>query len=139
MKKTNKLYGTVIAVMLVMLVLAGCANKTSRWEFSFSTKEPSDSYKEKMLYINQDADVLEIDADLKIDSGQVKIVVLDQQTGKAVYTSTHSQDETFMIRLENVRAGQVYSLQVTATGTKDMKLILTSDAKMVQDKEKPER
>lgn len=134
---SRKLLG--ILMLLVTVFAFTACSAVCEMKFSFNTSMPSNSNDEKTIYINDDMDKLELHADLKVDSGEVTIQVLDTSDEEIIWNGSYNEDSIFKIELLALKANSEYLLKIEAVQSKNVKLIITSDNKLVKDKEKPEK
>jgi len=140
MRGKSAIIFTALCLLGAMVLCSACDTSGAKMEFSFSSDKPSNySYDEKTLYINEDMETLTMYGNLKVDSGQVSVHVVRKADEQSLWQNNYTKDSSFEILLANLNAGDEYVLQVTTTESKKVKLIVTSNAKMVPDKEKPEK
>lgn len=133
----------VLLLLIAMFSLSACnANSTvseTKISFSFDTSTAANSSDEKTIYINDDMDKLKLNAELKIDSGDANIQVLNTANNEVVWDGNYKEDSNFEIELSDIKANSAYLLKIETTQSKKVRLIITSDVKLVENKEKPEK
>lgn len=120
-------------------VLSACNTSATEMQFSFNTSAAADSKDSKAIYINNDMDKLELDAILKIGSGKVTIQVIDTLTNEVIWIKYADKDSAFKIELLELKADREYLLVIEAFQSKEVKCTITTDVKLIKDKEKPDR
>lgn len=133
----------VLLLLIAMFSLSACnANSTvseTKISFSFDTSTAANSSDEKTIYINDDMDKLKLNAELKIDSGDANIQVLNTANNEVVWDGNYKEDSNFEIELSDIKANSAYLLKIETTQSKKVRLIITSDVKLLENKEKPEK
>lgn len=130
----------LLLLFLIILSLTACSSGSgTRMEFSFNTKTPADSYDEKFIYTNEDMDLLILNAELKIDTGEVTIQVQEISNDEIVWSENFNKDTSFSIELTDIKADSEYLINIQSTQSQKVNLVITSNYKLVQNKEKPER
>ncbi|MDD2993006.1 MAG: hypothetical protein PHG73_05610 [Pygmaiobacter sp.] len=119
-------------------------NRPTKISFSFDTSTAANSSDEKTIYIHDDMDQLKLNAELKIDSGDATIQVLNTANNEVVWDGNYKEDSNFEIELSDIKANSAYLLKIETTQSKKVSLIITSDVKLsdvkfVENKEKPEK
>lgn len=129
-----------LVMVLLLLLLASCstASSTTDMKFSYSTSNPADSSDTKSLYFNEDMALVELQADLKIDSGSA-IVTIANPDGRETKSELYTKDAQFSISLTDIKADTECQLTFETVQTKNATLTITSDVKMVKNPEKPDR
>lgn len=133
--------GSILMIAALALCACGSENITSYtiMESQFGTSVPTDSSDEKIIYINEDMDRLLLKARLKIDCGSATIQVIDLANDAVIWSEDFTEDSNFDMELVGLKAQSEYFLNVQSVQSKDVYLTVTSDEKLVKNKEKPER
>lgn len=137
--KSSLRISTFLFLLIAILSLTACNAKSTIMEFSFNTSTPSNSSDEKIIYINNDMDKLELSVELKIDSGDATVEVLSISNDEVVWSDTYQEDSNFIIELYDVKANSEYLLKVETIQSKKVNLTITSDNNLIKDNEKPEK
>ena len=137
-------YIGILFASLSVLALGACGADSSKSEmrFSFNTATPSDSNDVQSIYLNEDMDVLTLKGDVKLNSGEVTVSVVDaaaDSAGEALWSGDFNEDTAFNIVLKDLKKANEYLVKVGASDATTMDLKLTSDVKLVLDKETPEK
>lgn len=133
---------SILCCFVIMLsVLSGCnsADPISELTFLFNSDNPADFKDEQLLFINEDFENLVLNATLKVEGSAVKIEVIENATGTILWRGDYIENADFQIELSDLKAENEYKLRLETTLTEKVKLTVTSDVKLVKDKEKPER
>lgn len=136
----SKLPIRIFALLFLLIIispLSACNVNGTKIEFSFNTSSPSNSSNEKTIYIKNDMDKLELNFELKIDSGNAIIQVLNASNNEVLWNNSYQEDSKFKIELNDIKADSEYLFKIETTQSKKVKLIITSNSKLVRDKEKP--
>ncbi len=128
----------LLAATLLCGACSGSYSATSLF-FSFDTSDPADSGGEKILYINNGMEKLVLNAELKVDSGNVSLQVTDTATNDVIWNGEYSKDANFTIELNDLKANREYLLAIRAVQSRKVTLQVTSNTKLVKDKEKPDK
>ena len=132
-----------LLLLIAMFSLSACnANSTvseTTISFSFDTSAVANFSDEKTIYINDDLDKLRLNAELKMDSGDATIQVLKTATNEVVWSGSSKEDSSFEIELSDIKANSAYLLKIETTQSKKVSLVITSDVKLIETKEKPEK
>lgn len=107
--------------------------------FSFNTGTPADSNDEKTIYIYKDMEKLELNARLTVDSGNVTVQVLDNSSDETVWNHSYNENTNFKIELTDLKADSEYLLKITTVQSKKVNLTITTEEKLVKDKDKPNK
>ena len=134
----------LILSMLLTFVFScsGCGQNVASgtsMEFSFNTGTPADSNDEKTIYIYKDMEKLELNAKLTVDSGNVTVQVLDNSSNETVWNHSYNENTNFKIELTDLKADSEYLLKITAVQSKKVNLTITTEEKLVKDKDKPNK
>lgn len=132
-------FSAFLFLFIAIFSLSACNVNGTKMEFSFNTSSLSNSSDKKSIYVNSDMDKLELNADLKIDSGDAIIQVLNASNDEVIWNNSYQEDSKFKIVLNDIKADNEYLLIIETTQSKKVNLIITSDNKLVRDKEKPEK
>lgn len=122
------LFAMVILSVLLMSACGKGLGSVPIMESSFDTITPANSTDEKVLYINNDTEKLVLFADIKIDSGSAKIIVLDLAENKEIFSKSCNEDGKFEIELNNLKAQVEYKIVLSTIEAKKVKLTVTADA-----------
>lgn len=137
----NNFFKKIIYAFIISLVMAsifaGCNSQSSDIVFSFNTSTPYDSCSEKAICFNEDYESVILNADILIDSGSLRIQVLDSE-GNAIFNEEYNQNGKYDIALKDISADGDYLVKVQTEQTKNAELNISSSVKLVKDKEKPE-
>lgn len=135
-----------ILILSMLLTLAfscsGCGQNAASgtsMEFSFNTSAPADSTDEKTIYICKDMEKLELNAKLTVDSGNVTVQVLDISSNETVWNHSYNENTNFKIELTDLKADNEYLLKLTIVQSKKVNLAITTEEKLVKDKDKPNK
>ena len=128
-----------IAVLLLLTLTACGTYSVSKLDFSFKTSVPTDSYDENFIFLNEDIDRLKLDVELRIDSGNAVISIINVQDEEIIWSDSYTENSKFQIALENLRAEESYLITVQTVKTKDFKVLITSDTKLVLDEDMPDK
>lgn len=82
---------------------------------------------------------LELNAKLKVDSGNVTIQILDISSNDVIWKESYNENSNFKIELNNLKADSEYLLKISTAQSKKVTLTITSKEKLIKDKEKPEK
>ena len=137
--KSSLKISVILFLFIVILTLSSCTANGTKMEFSFNTGSPSNSIDVKTIYINNDMDKLVLNAELKIDSGDAIVKILSVFDNEVIWNGSYQEDSNFIIELLDLEENSEYLLKVETTQSKKVSLIVTSDDKLVKDKEKPEK
>ena len=138
----------VLLLLIALFSLSACNTNSivseTKISFSFDTSTAANSSDEKKIYIHDDMDQLKLNAELKIDSGDATIQVLNTANNEVVWDGNYKEDSNFEIELSDIKANSAYLLKIETTQSKKVSLIITSDVKLsdvklVETKEKPEK
>lgn len=108
-------------------------------EFSFNTGTPADSHDEKTIYICKGMEKLELNAKLTVDSGNVTVQVVDTSSNETVWNHSYDENTNFKIELIDLKADSEYLLKITIVQSEKVNLAITTDEKLVKDKDKPDK
>lgn len=137
------LKNTVLSSLVIITALlnnaCGLNNAGTYIEFLFSTGIPSNSIGEKYLYINDDMEKLELNAELKIISGEAEIKIFNLQDNEIAWSAKYSEDSVFTIELRNMKKDCEYVIKIETVQSIKTELIISSETGLVKDIEKPER
>ncbi len=138
MRKRMKTLFLCLAMLASLPQLAACdtASGTS-FTFSFSTSEPSNSYDSKAMTVPSDMAKLTLQANLTMDVGTAAVTVRDASTGVAAWERTFEKGEKFVIELPDVKKDATYLLEIAVTQGKQVNLIVTTGAKLVENPAAP--
>lgn len=133
----------VLSIIFAILIsLCSCSlfdNSATQMVFSFDTNEPSNySSDSKILYINEDIEKLELNAELKTDSEDVTVQVIDFND-EIIWSENYNNNSNFKIELFDLKSESEYLLKVEARTSKNLKLTVTSETKLVKNKEKSDK
>ena len=133
----------VLLLLIALFSLSACNTNSivseTKISFSFDTSAAANSSDEKTIYVNDDMDQLKLNAELKMDSGNATIQVLNTATNEVVWSGNYKEDSNFEIELSDIKANSAYLLKIETTQSKKVSLIITSDVKLIETKEKPEK
>ncbi len=133
----------VLLLLIALFSLSACNTNSivseTKISFSFDTSAAANSSDEKTIYVNDDMDQLKLNAELKMDSGNATIQVLNTATNEVVWSGNYKEDSNFEIELSDIKANSAYLLKIETTQSKKVSLIITSDVKLVETKETPEK
>lgn len=133
----------VLLLLIALFSLSACNTNSivseTKISFSFDTSTAANSSDEKKIYIHDDMDQLKLNAELKIDSGDATIQLLNTANNEVVWDGNYKEDSNFEIELSDIKANSAYLLKIETTQSKKVSLIITSDVKLVETKEKPEK
>ena len=133
----------VLLLLIALFSLSACNTNSivseTKISFSFDTSAAANSSDEKKIYIHDDMDQLKLNAELKIDSGDATIQVLNTANNEVVWDGNYKEDSNFEIELSDIKANSAYLLKIETTQSKKVSLIITSDVKLVETKETPEK
>lgn len=132
----------VISLLLgILFFMSACSNDLSdtKIEFSFNTNISSNSEKSKSIFVNEDMDILELNAELEVDSGDVTVQVADLQNEKIIWDESFNTNKIFIIELVDLKKDTEYSLTIFAQQSKKVKLTISTEYKVTKDKEKPDK
>ena len=135
----KKILALGIAAMLVLVVLASCDDylPETRLEFSFNTNASSNLERKKSIFFSEDIDILALNAELEISEGDITIQII--QNGTIIWDRPFDDNEIFTIKLENLKKDTEYSLVIFDQRAIDVKLAITSEHNVLQDKENLDR
>lgn len=131
----------IVALLLSVCLLTACQNEQvgTNLNFSFHTSEVTDSNDEKIIYINETKEKIELNASLEIDCGEVLVQVVSAEDDATVWENSYEESTDFVIELQEVKADSKYILKIQTVETKNVNLTITSSENLVEDKEKPAR
>lgn len=133
----------VLLLLIALFSLSACNTNSivseTKISFSFDTSAAANSSDEKTIYVNDDMDQLKLNAELKMDSGDATIQVLNTATNEVVWSGNYKEASNFEIELSDIKANSAYLLKIETTQSKKVSLIITSDVKLVETKETPEK
>ena len=133
----------VLLLLIALFSLSACNTNSivseTKISFSFDTSTAANSSDEKKIYIHDDMDQLKLNAELKIDSGDATIQLLNTANNEVVWDGNYKEDSNFEIELSDIKANSAYLLKIETTQSKKVSLIITSDVKLVETKETPEK
>lgn len=147
MKK--KIFIGIMSVLTAAL-LASCSNAS----FSIATAatvmemEITESYddadpfvNEKLIYISDNDENINIDASFRMAAGSGLLEIADNETKEIVWSKSwkDNADERFSFSLNGLSKDKEYVVRLTCTKVKNAKLILTSDSSFVKERERPRR
>ena len=142
MLKIFKIVTPLLAFALVLSLTACRRNNVvsnTQLKFDHSADQPANYRSVETIYINEPIDELVMNARLKINSGSASVKVIDSKTNVVVWGGKYNQGTNFKIKLPNLKAQSEYLVEVNAVQTKKMKLTLTSNEKLVKNKERPRK
>ncbi|MCL2578828.1 MAG: DUF4624 family lipoprotein [Oscillospiraceae bacterium] len=129
-----------LLLLVVMISLGACSQSSATFmSFSFSTTTPADSIREKIIYINSDIDSLQLNANLQLDSGKVNVQVLSIDDEEVIWSDDYESNSSFIIEMSNLEANSEYLIRINAIQSQRVQLNITSDSKLVEAREKPDR
>jgi len=134
-----KKHVSFIAVLLLLTLTACGTYSVSKLDFSFKTSIPTDSYDEKSIFLNENIDKLKLDVELRIDSGNAAVSIINMKDKEVIWSGNYVENTNFQIELENLKAGDSYLIAVQTAKTKDVKISITSDTKLVLDEDMPDK
>lgn len=141
--KSSKKISGVLVLLIVIFFLSACKESVfsseTKMVFSFNTSSYANSYDEKTIYINNDMDKLELDAELQIDSGNVIIQVLSSSNDEIIWSNSYMADSSFKIEMFDIKENSEYLLTIKANQSQKVKLTITTDSKLLKNKEKSEK
>ncbi|MCL2575329.1 MAG: DUF4624 family lipoprotein [Defluviitaleaceae bacterium] len=129
-----------LLLLIAMISLGACSQSYPTFmSFSFSTSAPADSVREKIIYINSNIDSLRLNAKLQMDFGTVYIQILSIDDEEVIWSNSYEDDSSFIIELSNLEANSEYLIRIDTIQSQRVQLSITSDSKLVEAREKPDR
>lgn len=97
---------------------------------------------EKLFYLPEDTDALELQASFEMKGETGLLEIADNET-KEIYWSENWNGDTekteFTIKPDGLQTGREYVIRFTGTQIEYAKVTVTADARLVKEREKPAR
>lgn len=138
----------VFTVMFcIVLLLLGCSdhNNTSA---SFKTEmeivedyDDTDPFiDERLFYVTDNIESLKLDISFQIESENSILEVLDNETDEVLWRAElqDNENDKIIVPLKSLKKNKEYVIKFTGTKIKHVKIIISSDNKLIKEKAKPE-
>ncbi|MDF2595864.1 MAG: hypothetical protein K0R69_2205 [Clostridia bacterium] len=133
--------GRVYVFLVILMSFTGCSYaengvSSSKIKMAYNSSIPDNFTSEKIIYCNDSIQRLEFDVDLRIETGDVKLEIIDSSDESIIWSNNYfSERERFKMELLDLKPQNEYIIRIQANKTKKIQLILSSSEKLVPDKE----
>lgn len=130
----RRIISAVMAAVAVIMCCA-CSSQPTTIRFAYASSEPLDYARAKIFHTSEAMDELVFNMDLSVDVGTVNIRIMDANANELVWKVDYTESGNYQIELFDLPADNEYKIQVVATGIENLMLLLTTDAKLTEDKD----
>lgn len=141
--KTNRIVSYSLLVLLVVL-FTSCNNKEAKTTLEIESSENSVTSKasiyEKLIYVSDNIDTLNLDVSFQMKGKTGTLEILDNETEQSIWNDTWNSDVDkveFTISLENLEKEKNYIIRFTGIEVSYVKIIMTSESSLIKEREKP--
>ena len=135
----------VIGMILVLIIVlsTSCVGATAPTVIEMEmTRDYSDSnpfINEKLFYVSTDIDSVDFDVDFHMEGESGLLEIADNETKEVIWNKEWSEnvDDKFTISLSDLEKDKEYVIRLTCTEVENAKLVMTSDSRLVKEREKP--
>ncbi len=132
-----------LLIIIPLLIIYGCnaPNQNSILEMSmnknYDTQDPF--IHEKLIYVSEDTDSLKLNVSLQFEGEGCLMEIADNETKEVIWEDSweNKANTTFPISLSNIGKDKEYVVRLTGTKVINAKAVITSDNKLVKEREKP--
>lgn len=143
--KNNKIT-TCLILFLISAVSASCNRSTAKTIIEIELTENYDTSDpfiyEKLIYVSDDINILDLDISIQIKGKRSSLEIADNETGQVFWSKewNGNVDKTnFTISLDTLEKDKEYVIRFTGTKINYAKVVVTSENKLVKEREKPLR
>ncbi|PXV93848.1 hypothetical protein C8E03_102623 [Lachnotalea glycerini] len=125
-------------VVLSFLSLSGCVSNISESKIEVGFSEFTGE-KVQDIQLNDGITHMKLSGTISLTSGSVEIYIKVKDTDEKLYSETFFEENsgTINIEIKDLKGNSNFVLGIDSNSAKDFKLSLTSDQKLIKDKEKP--
>lgn len=134
---------TCFILFLVVAVLTSCNSSTAKTIIEMELTESSDTldpFVDKKIMLSDDIDTLDLDIAFQMKGESGILEIADNETGQVFWSEEWNGDVdkmNFKISLDNLEKEKEYVIRFTGTKINYAKIVITSENKLVQDRERP--
>lgn len=132
----------------MMLFLPACSNEAAKAS-TVIEMELTDSYddsdpfiNEKLIYVSGDIDTLTFDVSFEMEGESGVLEIVNRETDQVLWDQTWNgnvDEPQFTIALENLEKEKEYVIRFAGTQINHAKIVMTSESKLVEERERPAR
>lgn len=125
--------------VMMLLSLVGCTETISESVIDINFSSYSGTKKNE-IFLNSDANSLNMDGTISMKSGKVVLYVKEQGTNEILYSQEYTSvnNGNISIDIDDLDGNRDLVFELQANKAEGFKLYLTSQQKLVRDKEAPE-
>lgn len=144
MKQMKRSLCLLLALSLLLLCacsVPGTSATVMEMELSANYDSSDPFINEKLFYVSEDIETLELQVTLEMDAESGLLEIADNNSGAVVWSKswTGAVQETFDLSLEDLKTDQEYVLRFTGTKVQHAKITLLCENSLVQERERPQR
>lgn len=131
-------------LLCAMLLLSGCASESPQTLIEMeltSNYDTSDPFiNEKLFYVSDSVDALKLNVSFRMEGESGMLEIADHETKQVLWSDTWNgnvPNTAFSISLDTLEKEKEYVIRFTGTKINDAKIVITSDSKLVKERERP--
>lgn len=134
------------SLLLCALLLMGCSEMGAKsilemeMTANYDTSDPF--VNEKLIYVSEDVDVLELGASFQMKGESGLLEIADNETKEVVWSKRWDESvelNNYLIALDSLEKDKEYVIRFTGTKIQYAKLVITSESKLVKERERPQK
>lgn len=132
----------LILVLCTLLLLSGCDSSPTLIQMEMtSSYDTSDPFiNEKLFYVNENIDVLELDISFQMKGKSGILEITDNETKQSIWSNTWNgnvDEARFPVLLDTIEKEKEYVVRFTGTKIEYAKIVITSKDSLVKERKKP--
>ncbi len=149
MKKIKSIMRNIVFTLMfcIVLLLLGCSehNKSStNFKAEMEILEDYDDtdpfIDERLFYVTDNAESLKLDVSFQIESESSVLEILDNETDEVLWRAELQENENdkVIVPLKSLKKDKEYVIKFTGTKIEYVKIIISSNNKLIKERVKPE-
>lgn len=134
----------LLFLLCTLLILSGCSSNTASTIIEMELTDRYDTsdpfVHEKLFYVPNRMDTLEFTISVQMEGEHAVLELADNETKQVLWSRIWDENvdtTTFPVTLDGIEQEKEYVIRFTGTKIKHAKVVMTSDSKLVKEREKP--